>query len=221
MRLQLVDVVRQHGVSRRTRRDHAPGQPWNQARRRRPERRPASRRCSGSSPVSTSPTPGRSCGTRRRSPSATSRRSDGFPAGESVRGFLARRTGVDAAERRALEAAAARSPRASTAADRYAAALERFLALGGGDLDVRAADVLAELGLPVALDRRGWHALGRRGRQAGARGDPALALRRAAPGRADERPRLRRARAAGAVRRRRPRRRSSSSRTTARSSTGP
>ena len=37
--------------------------------------------------------------------------------------------------------------------DAYAAALERFLALGGGDLEVRARTVCAELGLPVSLDQ--------------------------------------------------------------------
>jgi len=76
----------------------------------------------------------------------------GFPGGESVGGFLARRTGVAAAER-SLADAADELARGVAAADRYTAALDRFLSLGGGDLDVRSATVLAELGLPVALDR--------------------------------------------------------------------
>ena len=37
--------------------------------------------------------------------------------------------------------------------DAYAAALERFLALGGGDLEARARTVCADLGLPVSLDQ--------------------------------------------------------------------
>ncbi len=76
----------------------------------------------------------------------------GFLAGESVRGFLARRTGVSAADR-SLSEAAEELAQGVDAADRYSTALDRFLSLGGGDLDVRAATVLADLGLPVALDR--------------------------------------------------------------------
>ncbi|WP_411277657.1 ABC-F family ATP-binding cassette domain-containing protein [Gaiella sp.] len=76
----------------------------------------------------------------------------GFPAGESVRAFLARRTGVAAAER-SLSDAAEELAQGVAAADRYTVALDRFLSLGGGDLDVRSATVLAELGLAVALDR--------------------------------------------------------------------
>ena len=76
----------------------------------------------------------------------------GFPAGESVRGLLARRTGVAAAEH-ALAQAAEELAQGVDAADRYSAALDRFLALGGGDLEIRSATVLADLGLPVALDR--------------------------------------------------------------------
>ena len=82
--------------------------------------------------------------------------------GETLRGRVARLTGVAAAERE-LEAAAAalaadaaddargHSPRATS--DRYDAALARFLALGGGDLDARAAATCARLGLGVDLDR--------------------------------------------------------------------
>jgi ATPase subunit of ABC transporter with duplicated ATPase domains len=75
-----------------------------------------------------------------------------FRAGESVLGLLARRTGVAAAER-ALGAAAEQLARGEEAADAYAGALDRFLVLGGGDLETRAVTVLATLGLPVALDR--------------------------------------------------------------------
>jgi ATPase subunit of ABC transporter with duplicated ATPase domains len=75
-----------------------------------------------------------------------------FPAGESVLGLLARRTGVAAAEG-ALAAAAAGLAEGEAAADAYSAALDRFLVLGGGDLETRAATTLAGLGLPVELDR--------------------------------------------------------------------
>ena len=75
-----------------------------------------------------------------------------FPPGESVGGLLARRTGVAAADRD-LAAAAEELAAGREAGERYSAALDRFLALGGGDLETRAATVLAELGLPVALER--------------------------------------------------------------------
>jgi ATPase subunit of ABC transporter with duplicated ATPase domains len=82
-------------------------------------------------------------------------------AGESLRGRLARLTGVAAAEREledaaeALGRAARDAPVDSTQAlsDRYDEALARFLALGGADLDARAASVCAQLGLGVELDR--------------------------------------------------------------------
>ena len=57
-----------------------------------------------------------------------------FVTGESVQGLLARRTGVAAAER-ALSDAADELSAGGDAADRYTVALERFLALGGGDLE--------------------------------------------------------------------------------------
>ncbi|RFU19075.1 ABC-F family ATP-binding cassette domain-containing protein [Geodermatophilus marinus] len=65
--------------------------------------------------------------------------------GESVRAALARRTGVTAAQAAldaATEALAAGRPGAD---DEYAAALERWLALGGADLDERIAQVVAEV----------------------------------------------------------------------------
>ena len=73
-------------------------------------------------------------------------------AGESVRAFLSRRTGVAAAQVEMDEAAEALSLSAD-AGDRYADALERWLALGGADLDERADVVAAELGLAVDLDQ--------------------------------------------------------------------
>ena len=75
----------------------------------------------------------------------------------------------------------------------------------------RRARVCAELGLHVDLAREHARPLGRRGGARRARGDPALPLRRPAPRRADERPRLRRSRAARALPRRATRARSSSS----------
>ncbi|MBH1938193.1 ABC-F family ATP-binding cassette domain-containing protein [Streptomyces sp. AV19] len=73
--------------------------------------------------------------------------------GESVRAFLARRTGVTEAQAALDEATEALVEGAKGADDAYATALERWLALGGADLDERAEEVVAELGLTVGLDR--------------------------------------------------------------------
>ncbi|WBB55210.1 ABC-F family ATP-binding cassette domain-containing protein [Verrucosispora sp. WMMD573] len=73
--------------------------------------------------------------------------------GETVRAFLARRTGVTGAQAAldaATEALTAGRPGAD---DAYAAALESWLGLGGADLDERAEEVAAELGLAVDLDQ--------------------------------------------------------------------
>ncbi len=72
--------------------------------------------------------------------------------GESVAGFLARRTGVTEAERAMNAAAEALAVGGPGADDRYAAALETWLALGGADLDERQAQVMATLRLGVELD---------------------------------------------------------------------
>ncbi|RLQ00186.1 ABC-F family ATP-binding cassette domain-containing protein [Micromonospora sp. CV4] len=72
--------------------------------------------------------------------------------GETVRGFLARRTGVTAAQAALDEATEALTAGAAGADDAYADALERWLALGGADLDERAEQVSADLGLAVDLD---------------------------------------------------------------------
>jgi ATPase subunit of ABC transporter with duplicated ATPase domains len=73
-------------------------------------------------------------------------------AGESVRELLGRRTGVAAAEAglRAAEQALAEERPSSDEA--YSAALDRWLALGGADLEERRAATLADLGLEVDLD---------------------------------------------------------------------
>ncbi|MGI5211856.1 ABC-F family ATP-binding cassette domain-containing protein [Plantactinospora sp. CA-290183] len=71
--------------------------------------------------------------------------------GETVRDFLGRRTGVTAAQAELDAAAEALAAGAGGADDRYAAALDRWLALGGADLAERADQVAAELGLAVDL----------------------------------------------------------------------
>ena len=72
--------------------------------------------------------------------------------GETVRDFLARRTGVTAAQAALDAATEALTAGATGADDAYANALERWLDLGGADLDERAEQVAAELGLDVGLD---------------------------------------------------------------------
>jgi ATPase subunit of ABC transporter with duplicated ATPase domains len=72
--------------------------------------------------------------------------------GETVRGFLARRTGVTGAQAALDAATEALTVGAPGADDAYAAALERWLDLGGADLDERAGQVAAELGLDVDLE---------------------------------------------------------------------
>ena len=68
-------------------------------------------------------------------------------ATETVAAFLARRTGVAAASAELAAATEALAAGADGADDRYATALERWLALGGADLDARIGQVWAELGL--------------------------------------------------------------------------
>ncbi|MEV4889624.1 ABC-F family ATP-binding cassette domain-containing protein [Nonomuraea sp. NPDC055795] len=73
--------------------------------------------------------------------------------GETVRAFLARRTGVTKAQKDLDEATQAIVEEAAGADDVYSVALERWLSLGGADLDERAEEVAAELGLKVDLDQ--------------------------------------------------------------------
>ncbi|GGK79844.1 ABC-F family ATP-binding cassette domain-containing protein [Ornithinimicrobium pekingense] len=76
-------------------------------------------------------------------------------AGETIRGSLARRTGVAEAETQ-LDTAARRMaehPEDEASATSYSTALESWLALGGADLDERAEEVAGRLGLAVDLDR--------------------------------------------------------------------
>ncbi|MFI9380415.1 ABC-F family ATP-binding cassette domain-containing protein [Kutzneria sp. NPDC052558] len=73
--------------------------------------------------------------------------------GETVREFLGRRTGVTRAQLEldaATEALTAEKPGAD---DAYALALDRWLALGGADLDERIDEVIADLGLSIGLEQ--------------------------------------------------------------------
>ncbi|MGS2591469.1 ribosomal protection-like ABC-F family protein [Streptomyces hebeiensis] len=74
-------------------------------------------------------------------------------AGETVRDFLGRRTGVTAAQAALDEATEALVASAPGADDAYALALERWLGLGGADLDERAEETITSLGLTVGLDQ--------------------------------------------------------------------
>ncbi|HSK57909.1 MAG TPA: ABC-F family ATP-binding cassette domain-containing protein [Actinomycetospora sp.] len=71
--------------------------------------------------------------------------------GETVRGFLGRRTGVTTAAATLESATTALAEGAPGADDAYAAALERWLDLGGADLEERTAEVAADLGLSTDL----------------------------------------------------------------------
>jgi ATPase subunit of ABC transporter with duplicated ATPase domains len=74
--------------------------------------------------------------------------------GETVLSLLERRTGVAAATHELTLATAALAAAEPGGDARYAAALDRWLDLGGADLDARAAAVLADLHLPpIVLGR--------------------------------------------------------------------
>ena len=73
-------------------------------------------------------------------------------AGESVIAILSRRAGVTEAARE-LEDSALALAGGEDVADRYSAALEGFLSLGGADFDARASATLADLGLSLDLER--------------------------------------------------------------------
>jgi len=72
--------------------------------------------------------------------------------GETVAAFLARRTGVARAQDEMDAAAEALGSGAPGSDDAYALALDRWLALGGADLEERAGAVADDVGLGVALD---------------------------------------------------------------------
>jgi ATPase subunit of ABC transporter with duplicated ATPase domains len=73
-------------------------------------------------------------------------------AGETVLAALARRTGVAAAQAALDAATEALSAGHEAADDAYGEALERWLALGGADLEERAEAVVAEVAPGIALD---------------------------------------------------------------------
>ncbi len=70
---------------------------------------------------------------------------------EPLRAYLARRTGVAAADHDLAAASEALAAGSAGSAEAYAVALERWLALGGADLDTRAAAVVESLGLDASL----------------------------------------------------------------------
>src|SRR5206468_7639273 len=65
--------------------------------------------------------------------------------------YLGRRTGVASAAAE-MDGLARRLEREPRLAESHAAALDRFLTLGGGDLDARVGTVCAEVGLSAPLD---------------------------------------------------------------------
>jgi len=71
--------------------------------------------------------------------------------GEALGAYLARRTGVAEAAAR-MDVLAVRLGDEPELAEAHAAALDRFLSLGGADLDTRAAVVCAEVGLNQPLE---------------------------------------------------------------------
>jgi ATPase subunit of ABC transporter with duplicated ATPase domains len=71
--------------------------------------------------------------------------------GESLLGYLARRTGVAATEAE-LDVLTERLTLEPALVDAHAEALDRFLRLGGADLAARAGAICAELGLDLPLD---------------------------------------------------------------------
>ena len=73
---------------------------------------------------------------------------EGTP-GETLRGYLARRTGVAEAERDLDHWTELLGTDPDDAIEPYTEALERFMALGGDDLDARAGEVCADVGLPA------------------------------------------------------------------------
>jgi ATPase subunit of ABC transporter with duplicated ATPase domains len=73
--------------------------------------------------------------------------------GETVREFLGRRTGVAQAQLDLDTATEALTEGRPGADDAYAAGLDRWLALGGADLDERIDEVIADLGLTIGLDQ--------------------------------------------------------------------
>ena len=87
--------------------------------------------------------------------------------GETVRGFLGRRTGVAAAQAALDAATQALVDEAPGADDAYAESLDRWLNLGGADLEERAEEAAAALGLGVSLDQEMYALSGGQAARAG------------------------------------------------------
>ena len=149
----------------------------------------ASRRSSASSPASTSRTPEtvERRGTVGYLPQEPERR-----AGETLLASSRAAPGVAAAAADGRPRGRLSGCQPLSLVQEHGDALDRFLALGGGDLEARAREVCAELGLARAARPAAADAVRRRGGARLARGAAARALRRPLPRRADERPRLRR-----------------------------
>ena len=77
-------------------------------------------------------------------------------AGESVLAFIERRTGVAGAAAELDAATAALEAGEAGADDAYAAAFDRWMNLGGADLEERTAKVAASLGLTGPWESGGW-----------------------------------------------------------------
>ena len=73
--------------------------------------------------------------------------------GESVRGHVLRRTGVQAAQAEFDRQVAALAAGEEDAVAGYSVALEAWLALGGADFDERLGEVFARIGLDLDLER--------------------------------------------------------------------
>lgn len=72
---------------------------------------------------------------------------------ETVLRYIGRRTGVATAEQAMHAASDGLAGGSPGSGQDYAAALDRYLALGGPDLEIRAIELAAGLGLPADLDR--------------------------------------------------------------------
>jgi ATPase subunit of ABC transporter with duplicated ATPase domains len=80
-------------------------------------------------------------------------------AGETVRTYLARRTGVAAADAQFHRASSALAEQLPGADDAYAQALDSYLAIGAADFDARVGAVCADLGLATRVLDLDMHAL--------------------------------------------------------------
>ena len=144
------DVVKAHGDGDRAGRRLGDRRARRRARRRRPQRRRQVDAPAHPRRASTRPTAARctlTAGTAGYLPQEPDR-----APGETLEAYLARRTGVAAADARVQAATTRDWPRARPAPrDRYAHAFEAWLALGGADLEPRAEAVCASSASTRAL----------------------------------------------------------------------